>query len=294
MSGEPALADKPLYLADGSKTDTLLDAGLPAASQTIIFTNSVGTVAAAPAGAAFDLFQSRYQSEFGKDPANFAFTANGYDAVFVGAAGVVYAAQNDNNNYDGRTVAEGLSHLISGAAAEASGIGWSAIKNGLTSGDRNIDIVGVSGPLDFDVSTGQAPRRSRVEAEPGNGDLRGAGRLAAVHHSAGRRAALARLAGRDGILARMAARKTRAASPPKGLISRSTRSFEHGKNAAGAQQVREGFTWTAEGDLAFALGFPYVSYLVADHPDDDEKDLEVVAKNVVSKAYSVDVPAKSR
>ena len=157
MSGEPALADKPLYLADGSKTDTLLDAGLPTASQTIIFTNSVGTVAAAPAGAALDLFQSRYQSEFGKDPANFAFTANGYDAVFVGAAGVVYAAQNDNNNYDGRTVAEGLSHLVSGAEAEASGIGWSAIKNGLTSGDRNIDIVGVSGPLDFDVSTGQAP-----------------------------------------------------------------------------------------------------------------------------------------
>ncbi len=157
MAAEPALADKPLYLADGSKTDTLLDAALPTASKNIIFTNAVGTVAASPEGATFSLFQSRYQSEWGKDPANFAFTANGYDAVFVGSAGVVYAAQS-GNNYDGRTVTEGLARLVGGAvSAEASAIGWSTIKNALTSGDRRVDIVGVSGPLDFDVATGQAP-----------------------------------------------------------------------------------------------------------------------------------------
>lgn len=157
MAAEPVLADKPLYLADGSKTDTLLDAALPVASKNIIFTNAVGTVAASPEGATFTLFQSRYQSEWGKDPANFSFTANGYDAVFVGSAGVVYAAQS-GNNYDGRTVTEGLARLIGGSvAAEASAIGWSTIKNALTSGERRVDIIGVSGPLEFDVSTGQAP-----------------------------------------------------------------------------------------------------------------------------------------
>ena len=154
--GEPALADKPLYLADGSKTDTLLDAGLPAASQTIIFTNSVGTVAAAPAGAAFDLFQSRYQSEFGKDrQLRFHRQRLRRRVRRRGRRGVRRAERQQQlrrSHGRQRPVAPGERD-----EAEASGIGWSAIKNGLTSGDRNVDIVGVSGPLDFDVSTGQAP-----------------------------------------------------------------------------------------------------------------------------------------
>ncbi len=33
---------------------------------------------------------------------------------------------------------------------------WSAIKNGLTAGDKRIDVVGISGELDFDPSLGEA------------------------------------------------------------------------------------------------------------------------------------------
>jgi ABC-type branched-subunit amino acid transport system substrate-binding protein len=158
MSAEPTLAALTLLLADGSKTDTLLDTNLPVSSQNIIFQQAVGTVAAPPEGPAFNLFQSNYQTEFGADPANSAFTANGYDAVFVGAAGVVFAAANGNNNYDGRTVAEGMSRLVNGAPIAQSGaLGWAEIKAGLTTGEQIIEFTGVSGPLDFDVATGQAP-----------------------------------------------------------------------------------------------------------------------------------------
>jgi hypothetical protein len=75
-------------------------------------------------------------------------------------------------------------------------------------------------------------------------------------------------------------------------LARSTRSFEHGKDAAGAKYVRGGFAWTAADDLAFALGFPYVSYLVEGHPDDAEANVEARADLVIKKAYSVNVPAK--
>jgi branched-chain amino acid transport system substrate-binding protein len=157
MAAEPGLATRPLLLADGSKTDSLLDVTLPVSSQQIIFNNAVGTVAAPPAGPAFNLFAGNYQSEFGNDPANSAFTANGYDAVYVGAAALVYAAAGGNVNFDGRHVAEGMSKLVGGAPiANTGSLAWAEIKQGLTTGARQIDITGVSGPLDFDVDTGQA------------------------------------------------------------------------------------------------------------------------------------------
>ena len=155
MAKNAALSSKPLYLADGSKNEALLDAALPLAVRTIIFNQTVGTVAAAPAGPDFKLFQSSYKSEFGSDPANSAFTANGYDAVYVGAAGVVFASQ-DTNAYDGRNVATGLTHLVSGTEIHVSKLTWGAIKSGLTTGAKSINITGVSGALDFDKDTGEA------------------------------------------------------------------------------------------------------------------------------------------
>ena len=148
----------PLYLADGSKNDALLDSMLPQTSKDIIFNNTVGTVAAGAEGSAFDLFRTQYNMEFPSGAADNAFTANGYDAIFVGAAGVVFAAQGGNNNYDGRNVAEGLSRLVGGSVGvQLGGLEWPNLKNGVTQGERRVDITGVSGPLDFDVALGQAP-----------------------------------------------------------------------------------------------------------------------------------------
>jgi ABC-type branched-subunit amino acid transport system substrate-binding protein len=149
------LGPRPVFLADGSKNQAMLDPNLPSDVKDIIYGQTVGTVAAAPAGPDFKLFQSSYSAEFGSDPANSAFTANGYDAAYVGAAGVVFASQ-DGDNYDGRHVAKGLSRLISGADIHLSGVQWGALKSGLTSGNKEVDITGVSGALDFDVESGEA------------------------------------------------------------------------------------------------------------------------------------------
>ena len=155
MAAEPSIADLPIYLADGSKNNSLLASpDLPV--QTIVFNQTVGTTPASPEGPAFELFRANYQQEFGADPADSSFTAHGYDAVYVGAAGVVFASQ-DGPAYDGRDVAFGLSHLVTGQSVPLGKLDWPNVKNGLTTGERTINIVGVSGELDFDVNTGQAP-----------------------------------------------------------------------------------------------------------------------------------------
>jgi len=162
MAAQPSLQGKPLYLADGSKNASIIDLMLPTEVQNIVFTDAVGTVTAPPEGPLFNLFQSSFITEFGTDPAENAFTANGYDAVFVGAAGLVYASQF-GFDYDGRDVADGMSRLVGGPGPiEIGQVQWPTVKNGLTSGDRMIDIVGISGPLDFDVETGEAPAAIEV------------------------------------------------------------------------------------------------------------------------------------
>ncbi|HEX3757489.1 MAG TPA: hypothetical protein VHW23_02240 [Kofleriaceae bacterium] len=49
---------------------------------------------------------------------------------------------------------------------------------------------------------------------------------------------------------------------------RTTAALAYGSAAAGARLVRPGFAITPEADLAFALGFPHLEYIVDDHPDD--------------------------
>ncbi len=70
------------------------------------------------------------------------------------------------------------------------------------------------------------------------------------------------------------------------------RSTEHGIHAAGAKHLRAGFAWTAEYDLAFALGFPFLRALVDEHPDDVETEVEARVQRAVWSRYPVFVPAR--
>jgi hypothetical protein len=54
---------------------------------------------------------------------------------------------------------------------------------------------------------------------------------------------------------------------------RSTLALMHGRAAYGARFVRPGFALTPEADLAFALGFPHLEYIVDDHPDDARAEM---------------------
>ncbi len=160
MAQIPALASQTLYLTDGSKDEHwLLDPDLDPAVQTILFNQTIGTAPAAPSGTAFDVFAAAMEAEFSLDPRAFAFVANTYDASYVGAFGVIYASQ-EGSNWDGRNVATGLARLHAGAGAETVTIGkneWANAKGGLTTGEEEIEVTGISGGLDFDAAIGEAP-----------------------------------------------------------------------------------------------------------------------------------------
>ncbi len=160
MSQQPAISGQTLYLTDGSKDETgLLDPNLPPEVQAILYNQTVGTAPAAPSGTDFDFFAAAMQAEFQLDPRAFAFVANTYDAAYVGAFGAVFASQ-DGSNWDGRNVAAGLARLHHGPGSPLVTIGkndWATAKAGLTTGDKAIEITGISGGLDFDAALGEAP-----------------------------------------------------------------------------------------------------------------------------------------
>jgi hypothetical protein len=52
-----------------------------------------------------------------------------------------------------------------------------------------------------------------------------------------------------------------------------TQALEYGTAAAGAKLVKPGFTLTKATDLAFALGFPHLEYVIDDHPDDARAEM---------------------
>jgi hypothetical protein len=55
--------------------------------------------------------------------------------------------------------------------------------------------------------------------------------------------------------------------------ARSTRALEHGTAAYGARFVKRGFAISPDVDLAFALGYPHLEYIVDDHPDDARAEM---------------------
>jgi hypothetical protein len=55
--------------------------------------------------------------------------------------------------------------------------------------------------------------------------------------------------------------------------AKTTNALEHGTAASGARFVKPGFTTSKAGDLAFALGFPHLEYIIDDHPDDARAEM---------------------
>jgi hypothetical protein len=54
---------------------------------------------------------------------------------------------------------------------------------------------------------------------------------------------------------------------------RTTQALAHGAGAYGARFLKPGFATSKDGDLAFALGFPHLEYIVDDHPDDTRAEM---------------------
>jgi branched-chain amino acid transport system substrate-binding protein len=161
------LTSKSFFLTDGSKdAATLLDPALPADVMGIIAQAKGTAPASARDEATFKLFAASLGLAFpGVDPAQYSFLAHAYDAAYLGAFGVVYAAGKDKK-YDGRGVAEGIAHLEAGMSIEVGAVPWPGGKQELATSDQ-INLVGISGNLDLDPMSGEGPAPIEVWAIQG-------------------------------------------------------------------------------------------------------------------------------
>ncbi len=134
----------------------------------------LGTNPSSPSGELYAGFERRYEANFQSSPTT--FTAHAYDAAYVVALGLAASFGAGEPAPGGRQLAEGIARLTRG---EEIIVGVSAPGNFgrgvdiLASSDvAGIDLVGVSGALDFDPSVGEAP--SGIEMwrfDPGAGEI---------------------------------------------------------------------------------------------------------------------------
>jgi branched-chain amino acid transport system substrate-binding protein len=151
------LAMKKFFFTDGAKDQVqLLDPKNPAGVKAMLAT-ARGTAPASPTGPAYTTFANNLALAFpGLTPDQFTFLAQGYDATYVGAMGTV-RAQAANKKFDGLDVANGLAGLIKGPMVNLNPLEWPTAKGFLTVDPGNVNVNGISGPLDFDPKTGEAP-----------------------------------------------------------------------------------------------------------------------------------------
>jgi len=147
------------FLADAAKdAETLFDSQLSEGVKTIV-KSAKGTAPYHSTKAVYDTFAANLKSAFEIEADNFSFLAQSYDMTYMAAFGLVFANAQDAAR-NGVKVAEGFAALVSGSKIAIGKGDWPTGLSTLTTGDlsdRTVDIDGTSGPMDFDVTTGNAP-----------------------------------------------------------------------------------------------------------------------------------------
>lgn len=113
----------------------------------------------------FTLFTQRYRSKYNDGLETTSGVANAYDALY----NVAYAiAASKATKITGAAIRDGMSSLVSGATKVDTGAtNITAAFNTLSTGSK-IDYNGASGPLDYDLLTGEAPSDIQIWCLPKN------------------------------------------------------------------------------------------------------------------------------
>lgn len=135
-------------LADGGKIDEVRDL---VTADSSLQGRIEGTEPDHQNGALYSAFRLRFQQRFGA-PASI-FTANAYDSVYL----VAYAASSLSSGPEitGPAIATGMGRLISGRTINAGPSDFGDARTTLAAGST-INYDGASGPLDFQIDTGEA------------------------------------------------------------------------------------------------------------------------------------------
>lgn len=110
-----------------------------------------GTRHSLPSGPVYEIFASRYRTEFTDDPASFSFTAHAYDAAWLVLYGIAWA-HHQEGAIDGTGIAVGLRHVSSGSRQTIQPSTFPAIVTAFANGE-SVDVNGASGELDYDPET---------------------------------------------------------------------------------------------------------------------------------------------
>jgi branched-chain amino acid transport system substrate-binding protein len=140
---------RPIYVfPDGGRLDELETA----TKQNAELRNRVlGTVPGFTGTGAYQAFANRFNGYWGHVPGTYADTA--YDSAYLFAYAVAAAASNP---LTGPNLAEGLKKTVGGDPISAGSNSLNTAFGILFSGSP-IDYQGASGPLEFDLNTGEAP-----------------------------------------------------------------------------------------------------------------------------------------
>lgn len=125
-------------------------------------------------------FRSAFMSSFGYQPSRSTFTAQAYDAVWLMAAGAVWAIeQGDDTIADtasglpvirGEDIARGMRKTSTGTAVSFVPTDWARIISQFSAG-RSIDVTGAAGNYDFNLGDEQAPADAEIVVGSENGSF---------------------------------------------------------------------------------------------------------------------------
>lgn len=148
IAGNPKYDDRGIFLTDSAANADFKENTSSASSR---WPQIRGTRPSLPSGVVYDIFASRYRTEFTIDPAAYSFTAHAYDAAWLVLYGIVWAHfQEDAIN--GKTIARGLRRISSGPKQTIQPSTFPAIIAAFMNGE-SVDVEGASGELDYDPET---------------------------------------------------------------------------------------------------------------------------------------------
>lgn len=140
-----------IFLADGAYDTAILEA---AASAEPLFDQVFGTRPTFIPGGVYDSFAAAYAAEYdGADAGSTAFAPYAYDAAWLAVYGAAWS-EHQEGGIHGLGIARGMRKISNGDEIEVRPTSWNAVKARFESGER-IDVVGASGSLDYDPSTGE-------------------------------------------------------------------------------------------------------------------------------------------
>ncbi|MCK6550360.1 ABC transporter substrate-binding protein [Myxococcota bacterium] len=135
--------------ADGGRLDDMIQA---IGEDPTLVDRVEGTEADHQSASGYDGYKRRFASLFDADPG--IYGVNAYDAVYLAAYGLCTLPMTARAT--GTELAASMSKLVSGRAIPA-GFADFATARGILAAGGSIDYDGASGPLDFDLTVGEAP-----------------------------------------------------------------------------------------------------------------------------------------